>query len=298
MAITGELLASHPVQFPSVGTRTVGAGSVSWKIHSEVVLLLGWGRALLLLLSHPLIARGVADHSSFLIQSQGRLRRLYRTLDAMLSLTFGPDEQAEQVVRRINAIHDRVHGQLQETTGDLSAGTRYSAHDPALLCWVHATLLDSFLLTYESYVGLLSPEEKDRYCAEASSIEPLLGIPAGSLPRNVTELHGYMERMLASGEITVTETTRALARAVAFIDIPRVFQPLFWLVQLPTVGYLPPLIREEYRFPWGRHREGALRLSSRLIRALLPLAPSILRHWPKARAAIHQAEAKKGQVLR
>ena len=107
-----------------------------------------------------------------------------------------------------------------------------------------------------------------------------------------------MERMLASGEITVTETARALARAVAFIDIPRVFQPLFWLVQLPTVGYLPPLIREEYRFPWGRHREGALRLSSRLIRALLPLAPSILRHWPKARAAIHQAEAKKGQVSR
>jgi len=170
------------VQVPVAGGPPFGRGSVSWKINREVVLLLGWGRAILLQLSHPLIACSVADHGSFLVQSHGRLGRLYRTLDAMLSLTFGTAQEADWVVCHINATHDQVYGRLREAARVFSAGTTYSAHDPALLRWVHATLMDSFLLTYEFYVIPLTPEEKDRYCAEASGIESLLGIPSGYLP--------------------------------------------------------------------------------------------------------------------
>jgi ER-bound oxygenase mpaB/B'/Rubber oxygenase, catalytic domain/Kelch motif len=51
-----------------------------------------------------------------------------------------------------------------------------------LLCWVHATLLDSFLLTYELYVGPLTAAEKNGYCGEASQLAPWFEIPEGFLP--------------------------------------------------------------------------------------------------------------------
>ena len=70
----------------------------------------------------------------------------------MLRLCFGAEPEAQAVVARINAIHERVHGHLPETAGIFPAGTSYSAHDPALLAWVHATLLDMNLRVYERFV--------------------------------------------------------------------------------------------------------------------------------------------------
>jgi uncharacterized protein (DUF2236 family) len=137
--------------------------AVAWKIQREVVLLVGWGRAILLQLAHPLVAQGVADHGAFLTEQRGRWRRLYRRLDAMLRLSFGTPEDAARVVRAINAIHRGVPGRLPEAAGIFPAGTVYSARDPHLLRWVHATLLDSFLLTYELYVGPLTPADKNGY---------------------------------------------------------------------------------------------------------------------------------------
>src|SRR5262249_44359694 len=132
------------------------ANSVAWKLHREVVLLGGWGRAILLQVAHPLVARGVAEHTSFTNGRGEAFRRLQRTLHAMLALTFGSPEEAESVAKIINGIHDRVHGTLPVAAGSFPAGARYSAHDPALLAWVHATLVDSFLLTYELFVGPLT----------------------------------------------------------------------------------------------------------------------------------------------
>src|SRR5262245_2066959 len=94
------------------GTERTSADQITWKIQREVVLLAGWGRAILLQLAHPLVAQGVADHSAFLTERRGRWRRLYRTLDSMLRLSFGTPEDAAQVVRAINLIHGRVHGRL------------------------------------------------------------------------------------------------------------------------------------------------------------------------------------------
>jgi len=259
----------------------VGIDSVTRKIHSEVVLLLGWGRAILLQLAHPLVACAIADHSLYRAQ---RLRRLHRTLDAMLTLTFGTAQEVERASRAINVAHHRVHGQLRERAGVFPAGTDYSAEDPALLRWVHATLLDSFLCTYELYVGLLTWGEKDRYCVETSGIEPLLRIPEDYLPRSVGELQQYMDETLASGEITVTETARSLARDIISPGVLWAGQPLVWLMQLPTIGLLPLAIRSAYGFPWDSRHEAALRLSAELVRGLLPMAPSVFRHWPHGRA--------------
>src|SRR5262252_8933393 len=238
---------------PSAGTRGMPtsqerARSVAWRLHREVVLLAGWGRAILLQLAHPLVAQGVADHSTFADTRWGRAIRLRHTLRAMLALTFGTPEHAAAAVDGINRIHDRVHGRLAEAAGSLSTGVPYSAHDPALLLWVHATLVDTFLITYERFVAPLTSEEKDRYCLEAATAAPRLGIPIESIPDGEAALAHYMERMLASGDIAVTDTARQLATDVLLLGLPRVTQPIVAIARLPVVGMLPETIRTAYGF--------------------------------------------------
>jgi uncharacterized protein (DUF2236 family) len=253
-------------------------------VQREIILLLAWGPAILLQLAHPLVARGVADHSAFRRERWGRTRRFRRTLETMLQVTFGTEREAELGFARINAIHDRVHGALPAPAGVFPAGTAYSAHDPALLAWVHATLVDMNLRVYERFVGGLRPEDKDRYCVEASMTERPLGIPEGRLPRTSGELERYMDTMLASGEISVTDTARTLAQAIVYPEVPRLAGPAVALMRLTTFGLLPPAIRAGYGFAWSVRHEAMLRRWATLARTLLPLTPSMLRHWPAARA--------------
>jgi uncharacterized protein (DUF2236 family) len=264
----------------------VALHGVAWRIHRERVLLAGWGRAILLQLAHPLVARGVAEHSGFTTDRWGRVRRLHRTLHAMLALTFGPAEDAGAAATRINAIHDRVHGRLDHAAGGEPAGAPYSAHDPALLAWVHATLLDSFLGAYRLFVGPLDTVAADRYCLESSGIEARLGIPAGRLPRTESALRAYLETMLASGVLEVTDTARALARQVLAPPAPRILRPALWLAALPAVGLLPPSIRAGYDLPWDARRARALALVAVATRVSLPLLPPPLRYWAAARRAM------------
>jgi uncharacterized protein (DUF2236 family) len=269
------------------------ASSVTWKLHREMVLLAGWGRAILLQLAHPLVARGVADHSGFRAERWGRLHRLDRTLRAMLTLTFGTPQEAAGVARTVNGIHDRVHGELPTAEGIFPEGTRYTAHDPALLTWVHATLLDSFLLTYELFVGPLTAEQRDRYCEESCGIEVLLGIPPGSLPRSTLELGAYLEDKLANGEVVVTDTARRLAPEILHPPAFVAARPLLALARLPTVGLLPPAIRIGYGLPWSRRHDRALLAVAAISRRVLPLVPGVFRYWPAARAADALAQAQR-----
>jgi uncharacterized protein (DUF2236 family) len=255
------------------------SGSVSWKINREMIAVAGWGRAILLQLAHPSIAAGLHDHSSFRGSLLTGVRRMQSTVGAMLSITFGGTEDMIAAAARINVIHDRVRGKS------------YSAHDPGLQRWVHATLLESIPLTYEWLVGPLTPHERDRYCLEAAIMEPLLGMPGGWLPRDSAQLDAYMRDMLAGGTLVVTDTSRALARAVLYPPRWRMAWPAFRALQLLTIGSLPPAIREAYGFHWRARDARALARWTTALRVSLRLLPSVARHWPAARRPAAPAQA-------
>jgi uncharacterized protein (DUF2236 family) len=277
--------ASAEAPFIGFSPGQSASASMAWRLHREVVLLAGWGRAILLQVAHPLVARGVADHSPFAAEPWGRVKRLERTLRAMLTLTFGTPGEIAAVAAHINRVHDGIHGRLGEGAGAFDRGASYSAHDPALLAWVHATLLDSFLLTYERFVAPLTPAERDRYCREASAGASLLGIPPGRSPQSAAQLAAYMKRMLEGGDIAVTAAAREIAREVLAPPAPWPARPLLALARLPAIGLLPPAVRSAYGFAWTPRRDRALRLLAAVVRGALPLAPSALRYWPAARAA-------------
>jgi uncharacterized protein (DUF2236 family) len=267
----------------AAGLTRSGPGSVSWTINREIVVVAGWGRAILLQLAHPLVAAGVEEHSRFRGSMTAGFGRFRSTIGAMLSLTFGDEEDALSTAAGINAIHDRVCGRLEVPAGVFPAGATYSAHHAELLRWVHATLIDSILLTYQLLVRPLAPEERDRYCAEAAVMEPLLDIPAGLLPRDATELDRYMRDMLGSGRIAITPGSRALARAVLFPPRWRLLWPAFRPVQLITIGLLPAAVRDAYGFEWTRRDPRALARWTTGVRLLRRLMPPCAREWPTSR---------------
>lgn len=196
--------------------------TVSQRVNAERLALLGWGRAILMQLAHPLVAAGVAEHSRFRDGPAANVKRLHSTIRAMLDLSFGAPEDVRRAVRHINAIHDRVRGTLRETAGRFGAGTPYAASDPDLLVWVDATVRDSMLLAYELFVGPLSAGDRDRFWAEGEDILTALRVPADARIQSPDQFRRYLAEMVANGSLAVTTEARALARERSYGPAERV----------------------------------------------------------------------------
>ena len=259
---------------------------VSCRINAERLLLVAWLRAILLQLAHPLIAAGVADHSTFRGSPMAAFARLRQTVNAMLALTFGTEVERETALGGIQAIHRRVHGVLPAACGRFAAGTRYSADDPALLTWVHATLIESMILTYEQLVEPLTAAERDRYSEEAADVAIALGASPRDVPRSWAAVQAYLESRYRSGEIAVGPQALTLSAALVSPGGGRLSRWLAaHLVTVVAAGLLPPHMRMQYGFAWNRRRERRfIRMIAlvRLVRRALPLS---FRQWQRARLA-------------
>ncbi len=258
--------------------------SLSHTINAERIVLAGWSRAILLQLAHPLIAAGVVDHSTFEGSPVASARRLRHTVRAMLGLTFGDAGAHAKTIGGILAIHRRVHGNLRQAVGIFPAGTRYSAEDPSLVLWVHATLVDSIVLAYDGLVAPLSVGDRDVYCQEAALVAIELGARPDDVPRDWRTLSEYIHRMLQSGAITVGPDGANIARALLRGRFSKLTGPAAWANSVLTAGWLPPRIRAEYGLRWDAARERHFRQTLAILRGLRRVTPRALAHWREARA--------------
>jgi uncharacterized protein (DUF2236 family) len=248
-----------------------------WQVDREIALLLGGGRALLMQLAHPAVASGVADHSHF---REDPIGRLSRTMDTMWSVVFGDSQQSGAALRRVDKIHQGVHGRVK----DGGRAKTYDARDLRLLLWVHATLVDSTLVTHDLFVRQLSADEKNQYYEDTKIFGQLFGIPAEMMPRSLADFNAYLEGMIGGGEISVGETARDLARDILW-PRPWVLRPGGPLQALVTTGLLAPPLREAYGLEWTERKEKRFLLVASVIRRLLPFLPRIVRIVPHARRA-------------
>jgi uncharacterized protein (DUF2236 family) len=242
-------------------------------VNGETALLLGGGRALLMQIAHPMVAAGVADHSAFRRDVFGRLAN---TLDLTLTVAFGDSEQRRRAAARVEDTHRRVIGERD--------GHAYSALDPELLRWVHATLVDSALATYERFVGRIAPGARARYHEEMKRQAEAFGVPPEAAPRTYDEFRAYVDGMVATLE--VTEEARRLSSDVIDLPVSPALAPVAWLWRLVTTGLLPPRLREAFGLPWRPIRDLQLASVAAVVRgAVLPLLPDRPRRWPHARTA-------------
>ena len=173
-----------------------GSDSVSWRVHREVTVLFGGARALLMQAAHPLVIAGARETGFY---QRDPWKRLQRTLMLTYALTFGTRDEALRAAARINAVHRSVHG-IDEVTGK-----PYDAFDPDLLLWVHACLVDSALLFERYTVGRLDDAGRQRFHEEQMAAAELLELPRERIPPTVQELNAYVDQVVASGDLLVTD---------------------------------------------------------------------------------------------
>ena len=230
--------------------------------NSPVTPFLGGGAAVLLQVAHPLVACGVVEHSGY---DRDLWRRLARTLRALYLIAFGDRPEAERAGAAVQAVHARVHGQTQRQLGPFPAGTSYSASDPELMLWVHATLVHSSLAAYERFVEPLTPAERERYHDEIL-VAVLFGTPARALPANYREFRTYFEAQVRSEAITVTAPAREVAEVILAAPLPAPLRLLAPAHRLATARILPARLRAEYRLRWTSLHERALPLAGATVR--------------------------------
>jgi uncharacterized protein (DUF2236 family) len=241
--------------------------SVFWRVNREIACGLAGPRAVLMQIAHPLVAAGVAEHSNF---REHRLLRLYRTSIAAAAITFGSRGFALRAVRSINKKHQRVHGVLPVDAGPFPAGTPYDANDPELKLWVLNTITDSTLRVYESFVAPLSLKERESYYADSLTAAELFGIPSDMVPPTYADFLAYMNRMLESDAIQVSDQAREIAKAL-FSRSPS--GRLLLVGSVVGIGLLPERLQQEFGFHWTPRRE-------RWIQQSAAFAMSVRRHVP------------------
>lgn len=256
---------------------------VARKLNGERLVILSWSRAILLQMAHPLIAAGVARHSTFRGGAGAAARRAHHTIGAMLSLTFGDEEAREETLARIRSIHRRVNGTLPRATGSFPAGTPYSAEDPELLLWVHATLLDSIPDMYQRIVGPLTDAELDAFCRESAPTLVALGGDPHRAPLTWSALRQYVGDVYRSGVLAVGEDARGIAAAVLAPRVGGLPLPGVSIHRLITIGLLPSPIRDAYGFAWNHAHERRLQRALRALRVARRVMPDLLARWRDAR---------------
>lgn len=259
-------------------TGLFGPDSESWRLDREAMLLLGAGpRTLLLQIAHPKVAAGVADHSDFRADPW---RRLDGTLRSYLRIIYGSRSAALAEIRRLAGLHKRV------------VGPGYTARDPALSLWVHATLVESTLVANDRWLGPLARARAEGFYRETLPLGRAFGVPDAMLPQDLIAFEAYLASMLGpGGEVRVGPTARDLAEAILHPPLPgmlarlpvppRLYDWTLW----PAVGLLPGTIRDGYGFRWGPLERA---VSAWLVagwRSWRPILPAGFRQMPQARAA-------------
>jgi uncharacterized protein (DUF2236 family) len=260
-----EHLASK-VENPQAGF--FGPNSMAWRVSREMLMGLVVSRALLMQVAHPKVAQGVADHSDF---SQKPFARAFATLKAQQVIVFGSCEQSIDALTRIYTRHVSVRGQV---AGQPDA--KYQANDPSLLFWVYATLFDSMLYAYRTFLPNLPPSDSARFYEEGKLFASLIGISADFVPNRLSDFDAYVQNMLTNGEVNVTEAGRQIGDGL--MDVPnRLARPFN---EFLAAGTLPPSLRAGFGLGWDPRRQAAFDSLARLTRFMARLTPQALHTSP------------------
>jgi len=256
-------------------------------------MFLGGQRALLLQLAHPLVAAGVEHHSAFRAQP---IRRLWSTIDTLMCLVWGRPSEARAARDRILGIHDRVHGGVSpaEATTAVPIGTRYTAHDPELLWWVWATLVDTTEVVHDRLLGPLEESMRDGLYNNWCALAEFVGIPAAVLdPDRAAFTVRYVDER---DRLELSATSRQVARSVIDPPVWLAPRPVRRAYALVATSLLDDRTRTLYGLPWGPEEQELAATLEQQIRASWALVPAWRRDLPDLYMNIRRIAAGAGEL--
>jgi uncharacterized protein (DUF2236 family) len=223
-----------------------GPESVAWRVLADPSMVLAGMRGLLIQALHPLAMAGVDQHSDYKADPWGRLQR---TIEYVITTTFGDTAAAEAMGARVRAVHERVVGV------DPHTGKAYRADDPDLLAWVHNVEVHSFVAAYRRYGGWLSDRDADRFVAEMTRVTRLVGLPSDAVPSTLDELRA----VLREAPLEITPAAREGVRTILSPPLPLAARPLYGVAVAGAISLLPRRVRTAYGFPWFAPADLAVR---------------------------------------
>ncbi len=256
-----------------------GPASMTWRINRESAIFLGAGRALLLQLAHPWVAAAIAEHSPAVADPVGRF---HRTFNTVFTMVFGTLDQALSAARRLHRRHAQITGTLPAAAGPFPAGSGYVANERHALRWVHATLVQTSLLTHDLMHPPLTRDEREQYWAEARLFAALFGLHPADLPGNWQSFAAYADEMMHSRLLTVSQAAREIANQL-LCRTPKWYRAL-------TGEMLPPRLRAEFGVVHGQREQESARRAFVWLRRVYPMLPDSLRFvgpYQEAIARLH-----------
>jgi uncharacterized protein (DUF2236 family) len=258
----------------------------------EPRLLLAAGRALLLQAANPLVAQGAIEHSTYKSDPYGRLERTVRWVTVVC---FGTTKEAQRISGRVNGLHRPVSGTLPaaSATSRVAAGTPYSASDPGLLRWVHASFVDTMLVAHDALVGGLSKKERDTFVREWDAVGRLMGLSPGQTWPDAAALRSYVDKEVRSGQALPGAGSLEVAETVLHPPISSpMLRPGMDLLAFVATGLLPSELRRGYRLHWTPAHAAAFAALTRSLRLATSGMPRRLRISPVYDLALARAEGR------
>ncbi len=272
----------------------VGPDSVTWQVTSDVRLYAAMLYPLLLQVAHPTVGAGVSDYSDF---ERRPWNRLLRTIDYVSLLVYGGRE-AIPAGRRLREIHKGFKGVRDD-------GEAYYALEPKAYAWVHATLINTYVVGHAAFGRTMRPQEVEQFYTEYRGLGRLIGVRERDLPETWGEFREYFDRMVAE-ELVRTRAVDSVLGAIRHAPAPPVPIPdIFWralrlpagqVLSLGGIGLMPEGLRSHLGVRWTQLDEAQFRALGRLSRGLTPILPRRLQVTGPAQLRWRRAAIARGPL--
>lgn len=232
--------------------------SIARRVHGERAVGLLYGqRALLIGALEPLTYTGTMLKTR---SGDRPFERLARTAKAQETIFLGTRAEADEVLARVQRLHETIEGELPEAAGAHPAGSAYSAFDPELMLWTLAVIADSGREMYETLVRPLDPDERERLWQDYVRFGELFGLPRSEVPASHVEFRAWFDGRLAAPDLQATEHGLEMAPLVAFRQpVPAPARGNLAVQNHLIKGTLPPRVREIFGIRWSRAHERSFR---------------------------------------
>lgn len=264
----------------------LGPDSLTWRYFGDQRSLLVGMRAGLLQTMHPAIDRALREHDSTYFQ--GPMKRILRSLPQIFGVVY--DDDARATAERVRDYHKPLKGLMPD-------GTRYSALNPDVFYWPHATFFEMQIAAQEHFGKPLGDGVKEQLFQESRQWFSLYGVSAAGTPATYAEFRDYWDHMLsdvlvpnAIARSTFDRTKKGIFGPSPFRLLPEVvwrpvsdaqFDAMAWVLR----GTFPPLLRDRMELRWTAREERRLRALGAGIEHTFGRLPLQARLMPQARQA-------------
>jgi uncharacterized protein (DUF2236 family) len=224
------------------------------------------------------------------------LRRIRNTLTYLSVAFMGTPEERATYRRAVN----RAHANVRSSEG---SPVSYSAFDPQLQLWVAACLYQGVIEIHTLLHGPVDDVTADAIYRESRRLGTTLQVPEDMWPTDRFAFERYWASALT--EVRIDPPVRDYLYRLMMLDyLPRPLgAALGPLNRFLTIGFLPPLFREQMQLPWTEHDQREFRILMRTIARVNRLLPPPVSRFPfnaclqDLRARIRWSRALGGAAL-